>query len=101
AHRADADVAMLVGILKGLQEAFRSSPTGAVAFDLLRRARDPWAEVLAPPDRSVTIDEVVPSLGASLVAPLPERDPAGATGPVDAARVAAVFTQAEALGRAK
>jgi len=49
AHRADADVEMLAGIVQGLEREMQSSVTGAAVYELLRRAGDPWAAVLKPP----------------------------------------------------
>ena len=46
AHRADADVEMLAGIVQGLEREMQSSTTGAAVYELLRRADDPWAAVL-------------------------------------------------------
>ncbi|HCI80802.1 MAG TPA: hypothetical protein DHW02_14050, partial [Ktedonobacter sp.] len=38
AHRADADVEMLAGVVRGLEAEFQCGADGAAAYDLLRRA---------------------------------------------------------------
>ena len=46
AHRADADVEMLAGIVQGLEREMHAGPTGAAVYELLRRAGDPWAMIV-------------------------------------------------------
>ncbi len=100
AHRADADVEMLAGVIQGLERELHSGPSGAAVYDLLRRAGDPWAMLLqASPKRPIASD-VIARCGANLAPPLPEReappgDPSG-VGSVDA-----VFGRAEELGRSR
>ncbi len=98
AHRADADVEMLAGIVQGLEREIQDGPSGAAAYELLRRAGDPWAELLTPPAQPALVQEIIAIFGANLAPPLPERLPA-TSGPVDASVVEAAFTRAEALGR--
>ncbi|MFL5624414.1 MAG: PolC-type DNA polymerase III [Ktedonobacteraceae bacterium] len=50
AHRADADVVMLSGIVRGLEKEMQHSLSGAAVYELLRRAGDPWVALLTPPD---------------------------------------------------
>src|SRR5438874_8612996 len=59
AHRADADVEMLAGIVQGLERELHTWPTGAAVYELLRRAGDPWAAVLKPPAQVPTAVEVI------------------------------------------
>ena len=100
AHRADADVEMLVGIVQGLQHAIQDGPTGAVVYELLRRAADPWIELLAPPTTPATIQEIVAIFGANLAPLLPERQPA-AIETLDADAVEAAFSRAEQEGHTR
>jgi ATP-dependent DNA helicase RecQ len=93
AHRADADVEMLGGVVFGLQQVVQSGVTGAAVYELLRRSGDPWAEVLAPPDQPVSADQVIATFGAHLAPLLPERGAAAPPPTLDA-----VFTQAIAQG---
>ena len=43
AHRADADVEMLAGVIQGLAQLVRDEPGGNAVYALLARAGDPWA----------------------------------------------------------
>src|SRR5262245_2391498 len=54
AHQADVDVQMLGDILGGLQGLFNVGPTGWAVYELLRRAGDPWADLLTPPTGALT-----------------------------------------------
>jgi ATP-dependent DNA helicase RecQ len=98
AHRADADVEMLAGIVQGLQGELRHDAAGAAVWELLRRAGDPWAEVLDAPPQPASLEAILGTFGASLAPLLPERAASDGSR-LDAARVEAVFAQAEALGR--
>jgi DNA polymerase III epsilon subunit-like protein len=73
AHRADADVEMLAGIVHGLEREMHAGPTGAAVYELLRRAGDPWAAVLKPPAQGPTPAAVIATFGSRLTALLPER----------------------------
>src|SRR6266567_696918 len=75
AHRADADVEMLAGIVQGLERELHTWPTGAAVYELLRRAGDPWTAVLKPPAQVPTAAEVIAPFGENLTPLLPERDP--------------------------
>jgi ATP-dependent DNA helicase RecQ len=100
AHRADADVEMLGGIVLGLEREIQQGPSGAAVYELLRRAGDPWAELLTPPAPPALVPEIVAAFGANLTPLLPERLPATIE-PVNAAVVESTFAQAEALGRTR
>ncbi len=101
AHLADADVEMLSGIIAGLQRDLRADPSGAAVYDLLRRADDPWADVLRAPEHTATVEEIVATFGAQLTPPLPERGSPGHAPPLDAQAVDDAFATAEAHGRAR
>lgn len=99
AHRADADVDMLGGIVSGLERELHAGPTGAAVYDLLRRAGDPWAIVLAPPPAPTDAPDVIARFGISLTPLLLEpAAPAPELGTADA--LSAAFERAVALGRA-
>jgi ATP-dependent DNA helicase RecQ len=100
AHRADADVEMLAGIIQGLERELHNSTTGAAVYALLRRAGDPWAAVLSPPAQVPTATEIITTFGAHLTPLLPEREPAMPALP-DTLMVDAAFAQAEARGRTR
>ncbi len=100
AHRADADVEMLAGIVQGLEREIQDGPTGAAVYELLRRAGDPWVELLTSPATPALVPEIVATFGANLAPLLPERLPA-TSGPVDAGAVEAAFTRAEELGHTR
>ena len=95
AHRADADVEMLGGIVIGLQQLAQSGVTGAAVYELLRRAGDPWAEVLAPPAQPVSAGQVISAFGAHIAPLLPEH---AAAAPSAVPTLDAVFAQAIARG---
>ena len=98
AHRADADVEMLAGIVQGLEREMHSSVTGGAVYELLRRANDPWAAVLKPPIEIPVAAEIIATFGANLTQLLPDRKSSIAMS-VDSSIVYEVFVQAEALGR--
>src|SRR5713101_2838270 len=75
AHRADADVEMLAGIVQGLEREIQDGPTGAAVYELLRRAADLWVELLTPPATPALVPEIVATFGANLAPLLPERLP--------------------------
>ncbi len=100
AHRADADVEMLAGIVQGLEREMHRSNTGAAVYELLRRADDAWAAVLKPPAEIPVVDEIIATFGANLVPLLPEREASIAMS-LDSRAVVEVFAQAETLGRTR
>ncbi len=100
AHRADADVEMLGGIVLGLQREIQQGPSGAAVYELLRRAGDPWAELLTPPVSPALVPEIVATFGANRALLLPERLPATIE-PVNAVVVESTFAHAEELGRSR
>ena len=100
AHRADADVDMLSGIVRGLEQEMQNSLSGAAVYELLRRAGDPWVALLTPPSIPIDVAPLIATFGASITPLLPERA-APSSQPVDAAQVEAAFARAEALGRAR
>src|SRR5437588_892902 len=100
AHRADADVEMLAGIIEGLEREMHNGTTGAAVYELLRRTADPWAAVLKPPAQTPTPAEIIATFGAKLIPLLPERTLLAQEASVSTA-VDAAFTRAEALGRSR
>jgi ATP-dependent DNA helicase RecQ len=101
AHRADADVEMLGGVVRGLQRLIQEDASGAAVYELLRRAGDRWAEVLSPPARAVAADEIIATFGANIIPLLPERTALAGQGTVDGEAVDAAFAQAVELGRSR
>ncbi|HLI91917.1 MAG TPA: RecQ family ATP-dependent DNA helicase [Ktedonobacteraceae bacterium] len=100
AHRADADVEMLGGIIRGLEREIQEGPTGAAVYELLRRAGDPWAEVLSPPSRPALVPEIIATFGNNITPRLSERGPA-TLGPLDDSQVESAFVRAEELGHSR
>ncbi len=102
AHRADADVAMLSGIVRSLEQMMHTESSGRAVYELLRRAGDPWAQLLTPP-ASITTPEIIATFGAQITPFLAE--PGTASGSsvdsVDSAAVEEIFTRAESLKRAR
>jgi ATP-dependent DNA helicase RecQ len=100
AHQADVDVEMLCGIVAGLRHALHHCVTGSGVWELLRRAGDPWPELLGPPPTPPELAALLATFGANLVPLLPERTPfASAARLVE--DVAAAFERALALGRSR
>jgi len=100
AHRADADVEMLAGIVQGLEREIHNGPTGGVAYELLHRAGDPWSAVLNPPVQIPTASDVIATFGAKLTPLLPERT-SSTHESCDFKAVEDAFKHAEALGRSR
>lgn len=100
AHRADADVLMLAGIVQGLEQLTHTEPSATAAYKLLALAHDPWSQLLTPPPNDYTTDEIIASFGTQLTPLLPERQQASAAG-IDAQAVEAAFAQAEEQGRSR
>ncbi|HEY0753736.1 MAG TPA: RecQ family ATP-dependent DNA helicase [Ktedonobacteraceae bacterium] len=100
AHRADADIDMLGGIVRGLQGLINEETSGAAVYELLQRAHDPWADILEPPVRTVNFQEIVASFGLHITPVLPERT-AASLSLLDHSAVEAAFLQAENLGRSR
>jgi ATP-dependent DNA helicase RecQ len=100
AHRADADVEMLAGIVQGLEKEMLSSSTGAAIYDLLRRAGDPWVAVLKTPQRTPLAADLLATFGTHITPLLPERA-SSLPSPLDTPTVDAIFAQTEALGRTR
>src|SRR5260221_3387792 len=100
AHRADADVEMLAGIIQGLERELHNSTTGAAFYEILRRAGNPWAGILKPPAQAPTAAEIITTFGAHFPPHLPEREPAMPS-LTDTPMVDEAFAQAEALGRTR
>ncbi len=98
AHRADADVEMLAGIILGLHHELQSGASGAAVYELLRRSGHPWAHVLEPP-QPAALEAILATFGTGLVLLLPERAAPSASASLDAASVEALFAEAEAQGR--
>ncbi|MBI3977800.1 MAG: RecQ family ATP-dependent DNA helicase [Chloroflexi bacterium] len=105
AHRADADVEMLGGVVAGLRRELHGGPTGGAVYELLRRAGDPWAAILAGPDAPVRAEDVVARFAARLTPLLPQRTPVQASPPSVAGPAAVAvedaFRRAEVLGRTR
>ena len=100
AHRADADVEMLAGIVQGLEREMHNGTTGAAVYELLRRAADPWVAVLKPPAQAPTPAEIIATFGAKLTPLLSERTLSTQEASVSTA-IDAAFTRAETLGRTR
>jgi ATP-dependent DNA helicase RecQ len=100
AHRADADVEMLAGIVQGLEREMQSNTTGAAVYELLRRAGDPWAAVLKPPSEIPAASEIIVTFGANLIPLLPDCEPTISTS-LDSRSVDEAFARAEELGRTR
>ena len=100
AHRADADVEMLAGIVQGLEREMQNSPTGAVVYYLLHRAGDPWTAILKSPARIPLAADIIALFGAHITPLLPERTPSAPTS-LESRAVDTIFAQAEALGRSR
>ncbi len=100
AHRADADVEMLGGIVRGLQGVIQADASGAAVYELLRKAGDPWSELLVAPTHVPETSEIIATFGAKIVPLLPERTTASQV-PVDHAAVEAAFVRAAELGRTR
>jgi RecQ family ATP-dependent DNA helicase len=100
AHRADADVEMLAGIVQGLEREMHRSITGAGVYDLLHRAGDPWAAVLKAPAEIPVAAGIIATFGTKLAPLLPEREASIAMS-LDSRAVDEVFARAETLGRTR
>src|SRR5579884_2420160 len=100
AHRADADVEMLGGIIRGLERDMQQEPGGSAVYELLRRAGDLWAELLTPPTSPALMPEISATFGANCTPLLPERLAATAT-PINATVIESTFAQAEVLGHSR
>ena len=100
AHRADADVEMLAGIVRGLEREMQNGASGAAVYELLCRAHDPWIELLTPPPSLPLLPEIIATFGSNSTPLLPERL-APTRSPVTAAAVEATFVHAEELGRTR
>ncbi len=102
AHRADADVEMLAGVVHGLEREFQSGPDGAAVYELLRLARDPWVELLTPPAQPALLPDILATFGANIVPLLSEPERVSSTaGPLDASVVKAAFARSKQLGRTR
>jgi ATP-dependent DNA helicase RecQ len=76
AHQAHVDVEMLCGIVDGLRRLLHEELTGQAVLELLRRAGDPWAELVgrspaAPPEDVAAA--VIASFANGITPELPER----------------------------
>ncbi len=99
AHRADADVAMLSGIIQHLEKLILTEDSGRAVYEFLRRANDPWAQLLTPPAR-ITPSEITATFGAQLTPLLPDSSTIS-TGSLDSTAVEETFARAEAVGRTR
>src|SRR5260370_2367091 len=100
AHRADADVAMLSGIIQNLQQIILTEKSGQAVYEFFRRANDPWAQLLTPPTSAITPSEIIATLGAQ-VTPLLSELSTVSTGSVDSTAVEQAYTRAEAERRTR
>ena len=100
AHRADADVEMLGGIVKGLEVLLQEDASGTAVYELLLRAQDPWTALLAPAAASYSTAEILATFARQITPLLPESTPATHS-PLDASALDATFTQAEQQGRTR
>lgn len=103
AHRADADVEMLGSVVAGLIGEPARHPAGALIYELLRRADEPWYDLLEPPAASLDADATITRLGEAQRPLLRERDErragTSATPGAEHAAVEAIFAEMERRGR--
>jgi hypothetical protein len=98
AHRADVDVEMLSGVVEGLLKETNRHPLGGMVFELLRKAGDPWADLLDPPTVPLDVAACLDCLGEAQAPLLPERvAPAGPGS--DEAPIEALFDEMICRGR--
>jgi hypothetical protein len=98
AHRADVDVEMLSGIVEGLLKETNRHPLGVMLFELLRKAGDPWADLLDPPTVPLDVTAYLDRLGESQTPLIPARvAPAGPGS--DEAAIEALFDEMLHRGR--
>ncbi len=98
AHRADVDVEMLCGIVQGLLTEPSRHTAGALIYELLRRAKDPWGDLLEPPLVPLDIEATLAHLGEAQPPLLPLREESEGPGAEDAA-IEGLF--AEMVGRGR
>jgi ATP-dependent DNA helicase RecQ len=98
AHRADADVDMLCGVVQGLLSEPSRQPAGALIFELLRRAGDPWGDLLAPPPLPLDLEATLARLGETQPPLLPLRGPPKGPG-AENSDMEALFSQMISRGR--
>src|SRR5262249_25462629 len=92
AHRADADVEMLCGVVEGLLGEPSRHPAGALIYGLLRRAGDPWGDLLEPPLLPLDLEATLARLGEAQPPLLPLRGASEGPGAEDAA-IEALFAE--------
>jgi len=57
------DVEMLGGIVEGLLKESNRHPLGGMLFEFLRKAGDPWADLLDPPTVPLDVAACLDRLG--------------------------------------
>jgi ATP-dependent DNA helicase DinG len=98
AHRADADVEMLCGVVQGLLGETGRHPAGALIYELLRRAGDPWGDLLEPPLLPLDLEATLARLGEAQTQLLPLRGASEGPGAEDAA-IETLFSEMVSRGR--
>jgi ATP-dependent DNA helicase DinG len=98
AHRADVDVEMLCGVVHGLLGEPSRHPAGALIHELLRRAGDPWGDLLEPSHLPFDLEATLAHLGEEQPPLLPLRSASEGPGAEDAT-IEALFGEMVARGR--
>src|SRR5262249_23888244 len=98
AHRADADVEMLCGVVQGLLAEPSRHPAGALIYELLRKAGDPWGDLLEPPLLALDLEATLARLGEAQPPLLPLRGASEGPGAEDTA-IEVLFAEMVARGR--
>jgi ATP-dependent DNA helicase RecQ len=112
AHRADVDVLMLGGVVKGLLEDLSGTNENQTSVHpksarfhiaLLQRIADPWIALLPPPlvkasNETLDLAELFPLFGTHAAQLLPIADQVGGSGPTPGA-VEELLTQYQSHGR--
>jgi len=102
AHRADVDVETLCDIIEGLLGETNRHPAGSLIYELLRRAGDPWGDLIEPPRAPLDVDSVLARFGEAQPPLLPERNDKSrrtSRSGAEADRVAEIFDEMTRRGR--
>ena len=67
----------------------------------MRRANDPWTQLLTPPPHNITPSEIIATFGAQVTPLLSEPSTVSSTGSVDSTAVEEAYARAEAEGRTR
>src|SRR5260221_13854478 len=85
---------MLSGIVRGLEREMQNSLSGAAVYELLRRAGDPWAALLAAPTIPIDVAALIATFGTNITPLLAERT-AATLQSVDVVQIEETFAGAE------